>query len=556
MATVKARAQITLSSIRDVQATYRYYLLQSSTLSPPAKPTENPPSGAWADTQPGYTAGSTNSLYFVDLTVFSDGDFSYSEVSLSSSYEAAKDAWNKAQNASDSVEDVVERTSTLETSVEQISGQITSKVWQTDITTITDPLGNRTSELEQKYSQIDQTVNNISITVGSLQDEMEQTAAKLVLGVDQSGTAYLTGDAERIHFTAGQFSVDSSYFTLDSSGNIKATSGSIGGWTIDGSTLYSVSNGGRFKMELKPAHDDQYPYILFQGASSSSARIEPYVQENYGTVQRLDLKCGNGQLGINYDGSVYINGGIVSIGSKAQIKSDGEGGNFRLEAPDTYSRHWEIDAHNGNLRIYTMTNDNQNYRDIVIGTDGNLNIGKSDSTESQVNVSNTLISGRLVASSSGNFGLYDASHGRWVIRANSSGNVYLNNDSYALKEYITSSGTSGNWRYWKWSGGLAMCIHNPIQCGGDGNVYGNAWGSIYSSDDYVFSAYPFAFVGNVPAVYASRTTADNSTYNGYQTFIALSGGSLTTPPRASINRGTAVTIGHPYLSLVAIGRWR
>ena len=32
------------------------------------------------------------------------------------------------------------------------------------------------------------------------------------------------------------------------------------------------------------------------------------MQETYGTVQRLDLKCGNGQLGINYDGSVFVNG--------------------------------------------------------------------------------------------------------------------------------------------------------------------------------------------------------------------------------------------------------
>ena len=40
--------------------------------------------------EPSYTAGSTNSLYFCDLNVFSDGDYAYSDVSLSSSYEAAK----------------------------------------------------------------------------------------------------------------------------------------------------------------------------------------------------------------------------------------------------------------------------------------------------------------------------------------------------------------------------------------------------------------------------------------------------------------------------------
>lgn len=81
----------------DVTATCRYYLLQASTLSPPDKPTKKPPGGSWSDTEPSYTSGSTNILYFADLTVFSDGTWSYSAVSKSSAYEAAKEAYNKAQ---------------------------------------------------------------------------------------------------------------------------------------------------------------------------------------------------------------------------------------------------------------------------------------------------------------------------------------------------------------------------------------------------------------------------------------------------------------------------
>ena len=96
---VKASGQITLSSVVDVYATYRYYLLQSSTAAKPAKPTTFPPDSKWSDTEPGYTDGSTNSLYTVDCTLFSDDSFLYSLVSLSSSYEAAKAAYNKATNA-------------------------------------------------------------------------------------------------------------------------------------------------------------------------------------------------------------------------------------------------------------------------------------------------------------------------------------------------------------------------------------------------------------------------------------------------------------------------
>lgn len=96
---VKASNQITITDVTDVKSTCRYYLLQGSTLAKPARPTTNPPSSSWTKTEPNYTAGSTNSLYFTDLTVFSDDTFNYSDVSLSSSYEAAKTAYNRAIEA-------------------------------------------------------------------------------------------------------------------------------------------------------------------------------------------------------------------------------------------------------------------------------------------------------------------------------------------------------------------------------------------------------------------------------------------------------------------------
>ena len=87
----------------DVTVTCRYYLLQASNLSAPSKPTRNPPGGSWSKTEPSYTSGSTNTLYFVDLTVFSDGTWAYSMVSKSSAYEAAKEAYNKAQQVTDTL---------------------------------------------------------------------------------------------------------------------------------------------------------------------------------------------------------------------------------------------------------------------------------------------------------------------------------------------------------------------------------------------------------------------------------------------------------------------
>lgn len=87
---VKASAQVTV-----------YYSLQSSK---PTKPTTHPPLSTWSTTEPPYTAGSTKSLYFVDCVIFCDDIFQYSGVSLSSSYEAAKDAYRRAIDAEDRIE--------------------------------------------------------------------------------------------------------------------------------------------------------------------------------------------------------------------------------------------------------------------------------------------------------------------------------------------------------------------------------------------------------------------------------------------------------------------
>lgn len=64
----------------------------------------------------------------------------------------------------------------------------------------------------------------------------------------------------------------------------------------------------------------------------------------------------------------------VRIGGKVVLRTDGEGGNLRLDAPDSYGRHWEMDAHNGSFRIYTQTSDYQDYQDFVIDPSGNVSV--------------------------------------------------------------------------------------------------------------------------------------------------------------------------------------
>ena len=96
---VKASATITIYRIKEVTSTTNYYRLQSSTAAAPSKPTTDAPGGKWTTSEPAYTDGSTLTLYTVIKTKYSDNTFEYTPVSKSTSYEAAKSAYNKAVNA-------------------------------------------------------------------------------------------------------------------------------------------------------------------------------------------------------------------------------------------------------------------------------------------------------------------------------------------------------------------------------------------------------------------------------------------------------------------------
>lgn len=120
----KASAQVTLHYVIDVKSVTRYYSLQSSK---PSKPTTYPPSSSiWTSTEPSYTAGSTKNLYFVDCVVFCDDTFKYSDVSSSSSYEAAKAAYTKAVS-------VESRIATAETQIAQNKTDITLRATKTEL---------------------------------------------------------------------------------------------------------------------------------------------------------------------------------------------------------------------------------------------------------------------------------------------------------------------------------------------------------------------------------------------------------------------------------------
>lgn len=92
---------ISLASVTDIQGIYRFYHLGPDK---PDVPTSYPPSDTvWSRTEPEYTLGNTDNLYYVDCTVFVNLSFNYGLVQLSSDYEASKkvyaDALARIENA-------------------------------------------------------------------------------------------------------------------------------------------------------------------------------------------------------------------------------------------------------------------------------------------------------------------------------------------------------------------------------------------------------------------------------------------------------------------------
>lgn len=102
---VKARDQVTIAVGVDVASVETYYKLQSSIATQPSKPTTADPSD-WTSTEPTYDGTATNTLYTCQKTTLTDNTFYWSAVNRSSSYEAAKNAWNLANSASEATENL------------------------------------------------------------------------------------------------------------------------------------------------------------------------------------------------------------------------------------------------------------------------------------------------------------------------------------------------------------------------------------------------------------------------------------------------------------------
>lgn len=182
---IKARADVTLSAVVDVTGMTRYYKLQSSTLDKPEKPTTFPPLN-WVTPEPEYATDTTCSLYVVDLVEFSDGSWAYSAVSLSSSYEAAKAAYNKALAAQHAVNSL-EKFVTTNTEPEN------KAVLWLDVS-VTPPLMKRWNG--EEWSVVNDTTEIIDRVYKNVYDVVEKTQENVLIQMGEK--TYLKDEVDRL----------------------------------------------------------------------------------------------------------------------------------------------------------------------------------------------------------------------------------------------------------------------------------------------------------------------------------------------------------------------
>lgn len=193
----------------DIKTTVRYYMLAASS---PAKPEVYPPPSPWSGTEPSYTAGSTENLYLVDCTEFSDGTFLYSDVSLSSSYAAAKAAYEVASTARSEIIQLADK----------ISLSVETKNGKASIVIGTDGTG-KTGEIDLSGMV---TFENLAVSDG-----------KTIINADNITTGKITAvDIEGVNITGS--TIISEKVSSEGTNTLSINGGSVESIFPIGSTIF------------------------------------------------------------------------------------------------------------------------------------------------------------------------------------------------------------------------------------------------------------------------------------------------------------------------------
>ncbi|MCD7803083.1 MAG: hypothetical protein LUH09_09355 [Clostridiales bacterium] len=264
-----------------VSAVTTYYALGESNTEPPSDPATG---GDLADSTVGTAVvGTAVAVDWTAERLVADEGY-YLWVAYCIQYVDGSIAWTTPVCLTDDYTRA--KVSTLETELAVVQGQITAKVWQTDITDITDPLGEQVTTLNDQYAQLTLDLNSITLSVGDLTTtvtdqgtSITEITGELSLKVDKDDNeqivSMINASANEICITGDRLVIESTNFTLTAegkitctdgefSGKITATAGSIGGWLIDNYRLYAELTALKTTTETVYVTDDDGNYIPIQ----------------------------------------------------------------------------------------------------------------------------------------------------------------------------------------------------------------------------------------------------------------------------------------------------
>lgn len=153
---------ISLASVTDIQGIYRFYHLGPDK---PEVPTSYPPSDTvWSRTEPEYTLGNMDNLYYVDCTVFVNLSFSYGLVQLSSDYEASKKVYADALARIDNAVKITD--SQIGKEKDALRTEISEKYYDKE---------NLDSQFGEISTKLEQTKNSVNIEFTNFKTDIDSS---------------------------------------------------------------------------------------------------------------------------------------------------------------------------------------------------------------------------------------------------------------------------------------------------------------------------------------------------------------------------------------------
>lgn len=289
-----------------VVASYRYYQLVDENLSKPNMPNKWPPSLPWTTKEPTYEPGSNKILYYTDLTLFSDSTYHYSPVNISSSYQAAKDAYEEAQEA--------KKTATNFIDYDEATGLI---------------LGNKDAEGNFEGFRTNLTANGFSIKDAENKEHLNIIYNLIELGKQSTEAVIkMCGGLAEIGLINADFFENTESQVTEALKYLQMVSENI---RIRGNERVSIYQS-KYDPDMNIAYKNGMYMDIHSGVDDPNSPISQSIHLSSTVIEGIDEETG---VGIERGSHVYLDSDGASMESQHDARVTAIDGNVYLTADGT-----------------------------------------------------------------------------------------------------------------------------------------------------------------------------------------------------------------------------